>query len=97
MAFSEHSKDGVVFLKSGTLGRFGGAVHGFSTRLGGVSEGIYASLNLGYRAGTTRRGSMRISGASARPWARGRKIWSVRPRCPGMRCASSGLMMWDGS
>lgn len=28
-----------------------GAVHGFSTRLGGASEGIYASLNLGLHRG----------------------------------------------
>lgn len=30
------------------------APHGFSTRLGGVSEGAYASLNLGYLAGDAR-------------------------------------------
>ena len=29
----------------------GGVAHGFSTRLGGVSEGIFASLNLGFNRG----------------------------------------------
>lgn len=40
--FKENCVQGVRFLTSGKLG----AKHGFMTRLGGVSTGIYASLNL---------------------------------------------------
>ena len=43
-------KNGVVFSVAEHLNA-GGAVHGFSTRLGGVSEGPYASLNLGLNTG----------------------------------------------
>jgi YfiH family protein len=43
--------NGVVFLQSKTLAACGGVSHGFSTRFGGVSQGIYASLNLGHTRG----------------------------------------------
>lgn len=43
---TEHQVNGVTFLTSDGFTAAGGAVHGFSTRRGGVSEGIYASLNL---------------------------------------------------
>lgn len=46
-AMMEREENGVVFLQSGLLS----ARHGFSTRLGGVSEGIFASMNLGHRRG----------------------------------------------
>lgn len=45
MAFLSHNTDGVVFHTSSLLAD-GGIVHGFSTRLGGISEGYRASLNL---------------------------------------------------
>ena len=45
---SLHNKDGVVYLTFRSLEAFPDIVHGFSTRLGGVSEGIYASMNLSY-------------------------------------------------
>lgn len=48
----EHrEKNGLVWLESGTISTPGGAAHGFSTRLGGVSEGVFASLNLGHTRG----------------------------------------------
>lgn len=43
---TERQVNGVPFLTSDGFTAAGGAVHGFSTRLGGVSEGIFASLNL---------------------------------------------------
>lgn len=44
--FTEHS-DGAVYLTASVLP----CRHAFTTRLGGVSEGVYASLNLGERRG----------------------------------------------
>ena len=45
MAFLTHDHDGVVYHTSSVLDT-PGLVHGFSTRLGGVSRGHFASLNL---------------------------------------------------
>ncbi len=42
--------NGVVTYQSPLL-RAAGVVHGFSTRIGGVSEGVFASLNLGNPGG----------------------------------------------
>ena len=47
MAFIKKNIDGVVFMTSDNLL----TPHGFSTRFGGVSEGIYSSLNLGEHRG----------------------------------------------
>ena len=47
MNFTEHEKGGVVWLTAPVIS----AVHGFSTRFGGVSAGGFASLNLGYGRG----------------------------------------------
>ena len=44
-------KENVTFLTYPALDELPGIVHGFSTRLGGVSEGIYASMNLSYTRG----------------------------------------------
>ena len=44
-------KDGVTYLRYPALEKLPGIVHGFSTRLGGVSEGIYASMNLSFSRG----------------------------------------------
>jgi YfiH family protein len=41
----------IPYLCSPLLERLGGVCHGFSTRLGGASEGPYASLNLSFRVG----------------------------------------------
>ena len=42
---------GVPYLVSEGMEAAGGVAHGFSTRLGGVSEGMWASLNLGVSRG----------------------------------------------
>ncbi len=42
---------GVPFLQFRALKECGIVTHGFSTRMGGVSEGIYASMNLSYTRG----------------------------------------------
>lgn len=44
---TEQKIQGVTFLASDGFTAAGGVAHGFSTRLGGVSEGILSSLNLG--------------------------------------------------
>ncbi len=46
MSFLEHNTNGVVFTASSQLEALPGLAHGFSTRLGGVSTGIFQSLNL---------------------------------------------------
>ena len=46
MAFTEQNKNGVLFHQSDLLAKQGGIVHAFTTRVGGVSEGVYDSLNL---------------------------------------------------
>ena len=46
MNIIEQTQNGVVFFQSDGIAAAGGAAHGFSTRLGGVSEGHFASLNL---------------------------------------------------
>lgn len=45
-----HEVEGVPFLTFSKLEE-AGVTHGFSTRLGGVSEGIFASMNLSYNRG----------------------------------------------
>ncbi len=47
MSFLEKTVRGVVYLAGRGIEDAGGCAHGFSTRLGGVSEGMWASLNLG--------------------------------------------------
>ncbi|MDR3018869.1 MAG: polyphenol oxidase family protein, partial [Delftia acidovorans] len=49
MNFIETSVNGLPLNMADGFGP--GVAHGFSTRLGGVSEGIYASLNLGLNRG----------------------------------------------
>lgn len=51
--FLRQERGGVVYTAAAQLNGEG-AVHGFSTRLGGVSEGPYASLNLGPATGDDR-------------------------------------------
>lgn len=41
-------KDGVVFFRFASFEQTGLVAHGFSTRLGGVSQGPFESLNLGF-------------------------------------------------
>ena len=47
MSFIELNSNGVVYMTSPNIG----VTHAFTTRLGGVSQGIYASLNLGMSLG----------------------------------------------
>jgi len=47
MAFIEYNENGLVYMTSSVIG----ARHAFTTRHGGVSEGIFASLNLGSNRG----------------------------------------------
>lgn len=51
MKIIEETKQGVPFLQADGIRDAGGAAHGFSTRLGGVSQGMWASLNLGVSRG----------------------------------------------
>lgn len=51
MNIIEQHRDGVPFLMSDGMAAAGGVAHGFSTRLGGVSRGEWASLNLGLTRG----------------------------------------------
>lgn len=51
MNMTEHSVRGVVFRTADRISAAGGVVHGFSTRYGGVSEGVFATLNLGVARG----------------------------------------------
>ncbi len=48
---TERRVNGVVLRTADRFSAAGGVVHGFSTRLGGVSQGIYASMNLGASRG----------------------------------------------
>ena len=49
MVCQEHA--GVPFLTFEKLSQIPCIKHGFSTRMGGVSEGIYSSMNLSYTRG----------------------------------------------
>lgn len=46
-----NEKQGVTYLSYPALEQFPEVIHGFSTRLGGVSKGIYASMNLSFTRG----------------------------------------------
>ena len=46
-AFNEHKAGGLVYMTADVIS----AKHAFSTRYGGVSEGDFASLNLGFGRG----------------------------------------------
>lgn len=51
MEFVKRNSGDVLYLASQTLEQAGGVAHGFSTRIGGVSEGMWAGLNLGVNRG----------------------------------------------
>lgn len=48
---TEHNVNGVVFRTADRFSAAGGVIHGFSTRLGGVSQGVWATMNLGTTRG----------------------------------------------
>ena len=50
-SMTEHNVNGVVFRTADRFSAAGGVIHGFSTRYGGVSRGIWASMNLGMARG----------------------------------------------
>lgn len=45
------NKDGLEYLEAGEISALGFVAHAFCTRLGGVSEGPFSSLNAGFHAG----------------------------------------------
>lgn len=51
MVIIEKINQGIPFFVSDGIEAAGGVVHGFSTRVGGVSEGMWAGLNLGVSRG----------------------------------------------
>jgi len=51
MDFTERSCGSIRWLAAGSFDAAGGVAHGFSTRLGGVSSGIWESMNLGTTRG----------------------------------------------
>ncbi len=51
MEVLERNRNDVTYLAADGFEAAGGVAHGFSTRLGGVSEGMWASLNLGVSRG----------------------------------------------
>ncbi|MBM6927319.1 peptidoglycan editing factor PgeF [Pseudoflavonifractor phocaeensis] len=51
MNITEHNVNGLVYLAADGFEAAGGVAHGFSTRLGGVSEGKFSSLNLSMNRG----------------------------------------------
>jgi hypothetical protein len=50
-SFTERACDSLRYMQAGNLSAFPGLVHAFTMRAGGVSEGIYSSLNLGINRG----------------------------------------------
>ena len=51
MTIVQKQREGVTFLAAQEMDQAVGVAHGFSTRLGGVSQGMWASLNLGVSRG----------------------------------------------
>ncbi|MDE6259339.1 MAG: peptidoglycan editing factor PgeF [Oscillospiraceae bacterium] len=51
MELTERTRNSVTFFGADGIDDAGGVAHGFSTRLGGVSEGMWESLNLGQSRG----------------------------------------------
>lgn len=49
-----NDKNGVVFLSFPKIDAVGGAFHGFSTRLGGVSEGVFSTMSFSTSLGDER-------------------------------------------
>ena len=56
---NRNEKDGVVYLTFPALEQFPFLRHAFSTRLGGVSQGCFASMNLGFGRGDKRETVLR--------------------------------------
>ena len=54
MNFTQHNTNGLIYFTADSFDGCGGVAHGFSTRAGGVSQGPFASLNLGINRGDSR-------------------------------------------
>ena len=54
MSFTQHNTNGLIYFTADSFDGCGGVAHGFSTRAGGVSQGPFASLNLGINRGDSR-------------------------------------------
>lgn len=58
--------NGVTYLSYPRLEQESAIVHGFSTRLGGVSEGYLGSMNLSFSRGDNRKMYWKTTGESAK-------------------------------
>ena len=95
LSLETQSTNGVVYLTADGFDAAGGVAHGFSTRLGGVSEGIYASLNLGMNRGDDPdRVEENYRRFCAAIGADDGHSWSVPARCTGTRCVPSPPPTW---
>ena len=88
MNIIEQTENGVTFFQSDGIAAAGGAAHGFSTRLGGVSQGMWASLNLGVSRGddpdhvrATYRRFFAAIGADAGRFAMSSQVHGAAVRC----------------
>ena len=94
MNIIEHNKNGLVYLTADGFEAAGGVAHGFSTRLGGVSEGIYATLNLGMNRGDApdrvTENYRRFCAPLGRTWG----TLSAPARFTVTRCAPSPRRIW---
>ena len=101
MPFQQHEQTGLVWFTADVLND---VPHGFSTRKGGVSQGIFASLNLGLTRGDD---CGKITAAFSPFWAWMRPVRSSvsrptppisapsRRRTPGRVCSVPGTtQMW---
>ena len=89
MEIKDRIQNGVTYLAADGLEAAGGVVHGFSTRLGGVSTGIYASMDLGTTRGDDSehvRENYRLPSGPPRTGSpcptRSTAMWSVRSPFP---------------
>ena len=65
---------GVTWLSYQAFEQFPDIVHAFSTRLGGVSQEIYSSMNLSFTRGDVMRLFMKIIAGLQRQWDFRQKI-----------------------
>ena len=84
----EENTDYVPYLEYPMLKDTGIVRHGFSTRLGGVSEGYYASMNLSFDRETGRKQWRRTSGESGKHSVSAARIWSSPGRRIQRMCGS---------
>ena len=71
MSFTENNHNGLIYMSSDKIG----ARHVLTTRYGGVSTGIFSSLNLGSNRGRRSRGRARKLPPRVSLWASASTIW----------------------